>query len=542
MIFIKLHSLVKQSVFKEAFDTDGGITLRLSCYGKMVLVVLISVMLLVSQVSAEKKIFHGTGEYTMSDYETPAVAEQRALAYAKRRAAEQAGAYVETYTRMEKVQVTADRVKVLVSGAMQIINQKTEKKAMPGGDVRIVANITAEVDTSFIDKALSQENRNRHNEEAQLKEIQQIIAKEEQETQELKRKITELKKQNIPVKDLQLQAKAQEQIFLANQKIDEAFRSIEQGNYDKAILVADEAVKLNPKELKTYGYRGEAYSYKGEYDKAINDYNMALTIDPNNVESYNNRGIAYSNKGEIDRAINDYNMALSINPNNVESYNNRGVAYSNKGEIDRAINDYNMALSINPKDADVYNNRGAAYHDKGDIDRAINDYNMALTIDPNNVAKNADVYNNRGVAYSNKGEIDRAINDYNIALTINPKMRKAYNNRAIIFQHKKDYSKAIKDFTHAIQLDDSDAYVYYNRGNCYLHMNEYSNAIRDYNQAISLNPKYEYAYNNRGLAYEMLGDYDKAIADYRRALEINPNSEEARNNLQLAYDNKRKHG
>lgn len=61
MIFIKLRSLVKQSVFKEAFDTDGGITLRLSCYGKMVLVVLISVMLLVLQVSAEKKIFHGTG-------------------------------------------------------------------------------------------------------------------------------------------------------------------------------------------------------------------------------------------------------------------------------------------------------------------------------------------------------------------------------------------------------------------------------------------------------------------------------------------------
>ena len=38
----------------------------------------------------------------MSDYETPAVVEQRALAYAKQRAAEQAGAYVETYTRMEK--------------------------------------------------------------------------------------------------------------------------------------------------------------------------------------------------------------------------------------------------------------------------------------------------------------------------------------------------------------------------------------------------------------------------------------------------------
>ena len=123
--------------------------------GKLLLCLLAVLIYAIPLASAEKKNFHGIGEYIMSDYETPTVAEQRALAYAKQRAAEQAGVYVENYTRMEKVQVTEDRVNVLVSGAMQIISQKIEKKVMPGGDVRIVANIIAEVDTGLIDKVLS---------------------------------------------------------------------------------------------------------------------------------------------------------------------------------------------------------------------------------------------------------------------------------------------------------------------------------------------------------------------------------------------------
>ncbi len=69
---------------------------------KIMISMFLMVLIVMPLTSAEKKIFHGTGEYTMSDYETPAVAEQRALTYAKQRAAEQAGVYVDSYTKMEK--------------------------------------------------------------------------------------------------------------------------------------------------------------------------------------------------------------------------------------------------------------------------------------------------------------------------------------------------------------------------------------------------------------------------------------------------------
>lgn len=363
----------------------------------VLMMICIMLPLTMPSVGAEKKIFHGTGEYTMSDYETPAVAEQRALSYAKQQAAEQAGAYVETYTRMEKVQVTEDRVNVLVSGAMAVINQNIEKKAMSDGDVRIVANITVEVDSNFFDKDLSEDKTNSIDNAVQLSNIKQAIAKEEKETQELKGKITELKNQNLPVKDFQIKAKEQENIFLANQKLVQSVNAKLIGDINTALLLVNEVLMLNPKSDNAYNLRGCIYCDNREYDKAINDFNMALIIETNFDNPYNNRAIAYINKGEYDKAISDSNRALSIKPSE-EAYINRGVAYGRKNEYDKAISDFNMALQINKKAEYAYINRGAAYGMKGEHDKAISDFNKALQINPKSIS----VYNGRGMGYLKK--------------------------------------------------------------------------------------------------------------------------------------------
>ena len=56
----------------------------------------------------------------MGDGETPSVAESRALLNAKRVALEQAGTYVESYTKVENIQVTKDEIQVLTSGIMEV--------------------------------------------------------------------------------------------------------------------------------------------------------------------------------------------------------------------------------------------------------------------------------------------------------------------------------------------------------------------------------------------------------------------------------------
>jgi hypothetical protein len=66
------------------------------------------------------------GAYNMGDGETPSVAESRALLNAKRVALEQAGTYVESYSKVKNLQLTEDEIKVLSSGLMEveILNKK----------------------------------------------------------------------------------------------------------------------------------------------------------------------------------------------------------------------------------------------------------------------------------------------------------------------------------------------------------------------------------------------------------------------------------
>ena len=53
------------------------------------------------------------GDYNMGDGETPSVAESRALLNAKRIALEQAGTYIESYSKVKNFQLVEDQVKVL---------------------------------------------------------------------------------------------------------------------------------------------------------------------------------------------------------------------------------------------------------------------------------------------------------------------------------------------------------------------------------------------------------------------------------------------
>ena len=62
--------------------------------------------ILMPMANAEIKTY--TGEYMMSDFETPAIAKQRAKQYAEQNAQEQAGVYVNSYTKVENMQVTSD--------------------------------------------------------------------------------------------------------------------------------------------------------------------------------------------------------------------------------------------------------------------------------------------------------------------------------------------------------------------------------------------------------------------------------------------------
>ena len=257
---------------------------------------------------AEVKEIISEGTYNMGDGETPTVAESRALLQAKRIAVEQAGTYVESYTKVINLQLTEDEIKVLASGIMEV-EIIDKKRTIVGDGINFWVKIKAIVNLDNIEKLASKVKEKSVIED--YKKIQEAYDESQKDIEELKKQLAEAKGEKER-KQVEAKITDEERLFQANEWFD----------------------------------KGYDYAINKEYDKSIEAYTSAIALAPNYANSYNNRGAAYDNKGQYDRAIEDYNKAIALDPNLAQAYNNRGVAYAMKGNMGKAISDFQKACDM----------------------------------------------------------------------------------------------------------------------------------------------------------------------------------------------------
>ncbi|MDE3242101.1 MAG: hypothetical protein KGO52_05195 [Nitrospirota bacterium] len=137
---------------------------------------------------AETKVLTAEGTYTMGEGETMAFAESMALQKAKQMALEQAGTYVESYTKVQNYQLTADEIQTIAGGVLQVeVLDKT--RTLVGDSLKFFVKIKATVTTDKVSelaqrikgKNVAEEYKKLQEDYARLsKEIEtykQIIAK-----------------------------------------------------------------------------------------------------------------------------------------------------------------------------------------------------------------------------------------------------------------------------------------------------------------------------------------------------------------------------
>ena len=115
--------------------------------------ILASLLLLVVPLVAlaETKVLTAEATYTMGDGETPSFAEAMALQKAKQMALEQAGTYVESYTRVQNFDLTTDETWTLAGGVLQV--EVLEKsRTLIGDGLRHYVKIKATVSTDKMEE------------------------------------------------------------------------------------------------------------------------------------------------------------------------------------------------------------------------------------------------------------------------------------------------------------------------------------------------------------------------------------------------------
>ncbi len=191
------------------------ITLKCSIIIFTVLIILLSPMV----CFAEVKEIVSEGTYNMGDGETPNIAESKALLQAKRSALEQAGTYLESYSKVNNFQLAEDEIRVLASGIM-MVNVLEKKRTIVGDGLHFWAKIKARVSTDDME-----EMAKRIKEKSVLEDYKKI-----QEAYDTSQKeILALRKQLAATKTAQGKEKikttiaAKEKIFQANDLLDKKF-------------------------------------------------------------------------------------------------------------------------------------------------------------------------------------------------------------------------------------------------------------------------------------------------------------------------------
>jgi tetratricopeptide (TPR) repeat protein len=255
-----------------------------------------------------------------------------------------------------------------------------------------------------------------------------------------------------------------------------------------------------------YNNRGIAWQYKGDFDRAIADYSEALRLDPRQVRSLANRAGVWNEKGEFEQALADVNEAIRLNPNVLESYYTRALIWWNLHQLDKALADLNEFIrrgGSSLQQASVYNARGLVWRDKGDYDAAIADYTQAIRLDP----KVARVYSNRGEAWRLKGDLDRAVADQDEAIRIGLQLGDAST--------ASQQGPLGKTVIATVSLKTQ----YVLRGDTYRYRDEFEKALADYDQSLRIEPDYIPALTGRGLTFEKMGDLERAHIEFEKAVD-----------------------
>jgi tetratricopeptide (TPR) repeat protein len=100
-----------------------------------------------------------------------------------------------------------------------------------------------------------------------------------------------------------------------------AMKCFDTGEYESAIEQYTIVMQLTEKHADVLrSLRADAYKEKGDYDRALADYDQAIELNPENVRAYTGRGDLFERIGDRTRAIADFTKALALNPDMLPQY------------------------------------------------------------------------------------------------------------------------------------------------------------------------------------------------------------------------------
>jgi len=148
-----------------------------------------------------------------------------------------------------------------------------------------------------------------------------------------------------------------------------------EGEIEKAIKEAEEAVKSNPNYGEGWRLLGQWYTLAGQYPEAETALMRALEVKPTDANLFGSMIWLYSILGKKEKVMEYFNKGLEIQPNNWDIYQAMSYYYLGRGELEEAKKMAHRSLEINPRNITSLYNLTQISMMSGDADSTLHHLN-----------------------------------------------------------------------------------------------------------------------------------------------------------------------
>ena len=161
-----------------------------------------------------------------------------------------------------------------------------------------------------------------------------------------------------------------------------------------------ESIRLDPKDARSFRFRGDSWQYKDEHAKAIADFDQAIRLDPQSASAFEGCGLSHQQLRDHDRAIADYTEAIRLDPKDPGGLLRRGRLWKYKARaIGRSWTSRRRSASI-PLTLKRSKLAASSGRTRASTRRRSPIFDQAIRIDP----MDAWTYLSRGYSQSKSGE------------------------------------------------------------------------------------------------------------------------------------------
>ena len=158
-------------------------------------------------------------------------------------------------------------------------------------------------------------------------------------------------------------------------------------NYEEAIKLYTESLKLRPNDIKSLFRRARSYEELGIYEKAVTDFNKILEIDKENINTLLSLSVNSIRNKDYLSGESYSKRAIKLNPDLDQAHFLLGRTLQYQGLFNDAMKSFKTSISLNSNNSETYYYMGLIYLKLDDSTNACKNFKTSASL-KNKKAKN----------------------------------------------------------------------------------------------------------------------------------------------------------